>query len=59
MGSNNRRAVITGMAYISPFGTDHEEVFRRLCNKENAVRRIDKNTPARQKLKTSSIFFIL
>ena len=46
-----RRVVITGMAPICSLGSDHETVFENLCNKRQYKTRIDKNTPARKKIK--------
>lgn len=46
-----RRVVITGMAPICSLGSDHETVFENLCNKKQYKTRIDKNTPARKKIK--------
>lgn len=46
-----RRVVITGIGPICSLGTDHEEVFSRLCKKEQVKARLDKNTPAREKIK--------
>ncbi len=46
-----RRVVITGMAPICSLGSDHETVFENLCSKKQYKTRIDKNTPARKKIK--------
>lgn len=46
-----RRVVITGMAPICSLGSDHETVFENLCSKRQYKTRIDKNTPARKKIK--------
>lgn len=46
-----RRVVITGMAPICSLGSDHEIVFENLCSKRQYKTRIDKNTPARKKIK--------
>ena len=46
-----RRVVITGIGPICSLGTDHEEIFSRLCSKEQVKKRLDKNNPARQKIK--------
>ena len=46
-----RRDVITGMAPICSLGSDHETVFENLCSKKQYKTRIDKNTPARKKIK--------
>ena len=39
------------MAPICSLGSDHETVFENLCNKKQYKTRIDKNTPARKKIK--------
>lgn len=46
-----RRVVITGMAPICSLGSDHETVFENLCSKKQYKTKIDKNTPARKKIK--------
>lgn len=46
-----RRVVITGIGPICSLGTNHEEVFSRLCKKEQVKARFDKNTPARKKIR--------
>lgn len=50
-----RRVVITGMAPICSLGTDHETVFRRLCEKEQKLIRVVKDTPLKQTLRTNYI----
>lgn len=47
-----RRVVITGMAPICSLGTSHEELFENLCEGKQKIKKIEKNTPARQKLRT-------
>ena len=47
-----RRVVITGMAPVCSLGCDHEEVFQKLCEKQINRKEIERNTPARQKLKS-------
>ena len=48
-----RRVVITGMAPICALGSNHEELFQNLCDKKRVIERIDKNTPARKKIRAS------
>lgn len=47
-----RRVVITGMTPICSAGVGHEEVFRNLCDKRQVIARIEKNTPAKEKLRS-------
>ena len=48
-----RRVVITGMAPICALGSNHEELSQNLCDKKRVIERIDKNTPARKKIRAS------
>lgn len=48
-----RRVVITGMAPICALGSNHEELFQNLCDKKRVIEKIDKNTPARKKIRAS------
>ena len=48
-----RRVVITGMAVLCSLGSDHNEVFNRLCAKERILKKIEKNTEPRKSLSTS------
>ena len=45
-----RRVVITGISEICSAGTDHNEVFKNLCEKKIHLCEIEKNNPAREKL---------
>lgn len=47
-----KRVVITGMAPICSLGTNHEEMFKNLCEKKQIKELIPKDTPARKKLRT-------
>lgn len=48
-----RRVVITGMAPVCSLGSDHEEVFRNLCEKKQNILKIEKNTPMKETLITN------
>ena len=41
------------MAPICALGSNHEELFQNLCDKKRVIERIDKNTPARKKIRAS------
>lgn len=45
-----RRVVITGMSEICAAGSEHNEVFRNLCEKKIDLHEIEKNNPAREKI---------
>ena len=48
-----RRVVITGMSPACSLGSDHEELFSNLCDKKQVLKKIEKDTPCKSKIRAS------
>lgn len=53
MEKNKRRVVITGMAPVCALGTDHETLFKNLCDGKQIIVPIEKNNEMRKTLRTN------
>lgn len=53
MANDKRRVVITGMAPVCALGTDHETLFKNLCDGKQIIVPIDKNNEMRKTLRTN------